>query len=63
MDSFEWDDGYSLRFGLIKMDLKTGQRTMQRSAELYADVCRANSLDDEIVARYAPELANHIFQG
>jgi hypothetical protein len=35
---------------------------MQRSAQLYADVCRANALDDEIMARYDPELADHIFQ-
>ena len=63
VDSFEWDYGYSLRFGLIKMDPRTGQRTMQRSGELYADVCRANALDDEIMARYDPELADQIFQG
>lgn len=63
VDSFEWDFGYSLRFGLIKMEPNTGKRTMRRSGKLYADVCRANALDDEIVARYDPELADHIFQG
>jgi beta-glucosidase len=63
VDSFEWDDGYSLRFGLIKMDPKTGQRTVRRSGELYTDVCRANALDDEIMARYDPALADQIFQG
>jgi beta-glucosidase len=62
VDSFEWDYGYSLRFGLIKMDPQTGQRTIRRSGELYADVCRANALDDEIMARYDPELADQIFQ-
>lgn len=62
VDSFEWDYGYSLRFGLIKLDPKTGERTMRRSGELYSAVCQANALDDEIVARYDPELADHIFQ-
>jgi beta-glucosidase len=63
VDGFEWDDGYSLRYGLIKMDPETGERTRRRSGELYADVCRANALDDEIVARYDPDLADHVFQG
>jgi beta-glucosidase len=63
VDGFEWDDGYSLRFGLVKLDPNTGQRTMRRSGELYADICRANAIDDEIVARYDPELADHVFQG
>jgi beta-glucosidase len=62
VDCFEWDYGYSLRFGLIKQEVKTGQRAMRRSGELYANVCRANALDDEIVARYDPELADQIFR-
>lgn len=63
VDGLEWDYGYSLRFGLIKLNPKTGERTMQTSAEAYADVCQANALDDEIIARYDPGLADHIFQG
>ncbi len=63
VDGFEWDYGYALRFGLIKMDPQTGQRTPQRSAELYAQVCQRNALDDEITARYDPELADQLFPG
>jgi beta-glucosidase len=63
VDSFEWDDGYSLRFGLIKLNRKNGRRAMRRSGKLYADVCKANALDDEIVAKYDPELADQMFQG
>ena len=63
VDGFEWDAGYSLRYGLIKMDPRTGERTLRRSGELYGDVCRANALDDEIMARYDPELADLTFQG
>ncbi|MGD9099911.1 MAG: family 1 glycosylhydrolase [Anaerolineae bacterium] len=63
VDGFEWDAGYSLRFGLVKMSPRTGERATRRSAELYADVCRANALDDEIMALYDPELAEHTFQG
>jgi beta-glucosidase len=63
VDCFEWDDGYSLRFGLVKLNRKNGSRAMRRSGMLYADVCKANALDDEIVARYDPELADRIFKG
>jgi beta-glucosidase len=63
LDGFEWDAGYSLRFGLVKLDSNSGQRTMRRSGELYTDICRANAIDDEIMARYDPELADHVFQG
>jgi len=63
VDSFEWDGGYTLRFGLIKMDPKTGTRSMRRSGELYRDVCKANALNDELIARYDPELADLIFRG
>jgi beta-glucosidase len=63
VDGFEWDHGYALRFGLIKQDPQTGQRTLRSSGELYGRICRANALDDEITARYDPELADRIFQG
>jgi beta-glucosidase len=63
VDCFEWHDGYSLRFGLIKIDPESGKRTLRRSGELYAEVCHANALNHEIVARYDPELADQIFQG
>jgi beta-glucosidase len=63
VDGFEWDNGYSLRFGLVKMDPKTGERTMRRSGELYAEICQANAINEEIMARYDPELADLTFQG
>jgi beta-glucosidase len=63
VDCFEWDYGYSLRFGLIKKAPKGTKRIMRRGGKLYAEVCQANALDDEIMARYDPELADRIFQG
>jgi beta-glucosidase len=62
VDCFEWDFGYSLRFGLVKR-AKTGRRTARPSGKLYADICKANALNDEIVARYDPELADQLFLG
>jgi hypothetical protein len=45
------------------MDPKTGERTVQRSGDLYAKICQANAIDDQLVARYDPELADRMFPG
>ncbi|MGH2437034.1 MAG: glycoside hydrolase family 1 protein [bacterium] len=44
IDNFEWADGWSMRFGLIALDLATQVRTLRPSARVYADICRANAL-------------------
>jgi beta-glucosidase len=61
VDNFEWAEGWSMRFGLIALDEKTGQRTMKRSGELYAQVCRANAITADMVRLYAPEAYEQIF--
>ena len=38
MDNFEWNSGYSKRFGLIYVDYATQQRTLKESAYWYRDV-------------------------
>jgi beta-glucosidase len=37
MDNFEWDSGYSQRFGLVHVDYETQQRTPRASYEWYRD--------------------------
>ena len=44
VDNFEWAQGWKLRFGLIAMDEKTGQRQIRPSARLYAEIARTNAL-------------------
>jgi len=44
MDNFEWEDGYGRRFGIVRNDFKTQQRTPKLSARWYADVIRGNAL-------------------
>jgi hypothetical protein len=34
---------------------------MRPSAELYAEICRANALSSEMVARFAPEVFSEMF--
>jgi beta-glucosidase len=43
-DNFEWARGYSMRFGLIGVDLATQERTVKPSGELFARIAMANAL-------------------
>ena len=42
MDNFEWEKGYSERFGLIFVDYRTRERILKDSARWYAEVIRTN---------------------
>ena len=55
MDNFEWARGYSRRFGLYFVDFETQRRLPKRSAAVYAEVARTNSLPlgDGLVAERA----------
>jgi beta-glucosidase len=44
LDNFEWDSGYSMRFGLVFVDYSTQRRIPKSSALWYRDVIRANAL-------------------
>ena len=44
LDNFEWDAGYSKRFGIVHVDYATQRRTPKASARFYADVIRANGI-------------------
>jgi beta-glucosidase len=42
LDNFEWQSGYSMRFGIVHVDFNTQQRTLKNSAGFYSDVIRTN---------------------
>lgn len=63
VDNFEWERGWTHRFGLYALDTETLVRTPRRSAQLYSEICKTNSLSSDIVARYAPELRETMFPG
>ena len=44
MDNFEWGHGFTKRFGMIRVDYETQQRTVKDSGEWYAEVIRTNSV-------------------
>ncbi|MDX2185964.1 MAG: GH1 family beta-glucosidase [Opitutaceae bacterium] len=44
MDNFEWQDGYSKRFGIVHVDYATQKRTPKLSARWYSQVIAKNAL-------------------
>jgi beta-glucosidase len=54
VDNFEWERGWTQRFGLWALDEKTQARTMRPSAELFSEICKANALSSSMVERFAP---------
>ena len=47
MDNFEWQEGYSQRFGIVWVDFETQQRTIKESGHYYAGVVKNNALDSD----------------
>jgi beta-glucosidase len=63
VDNFEWERGWSQRFGLIELDPETQARQWRPSAYLYAQICRDYALSTEMTEEYAPELHPVLFPG
>lgn len=54
VDNFEWERGWTQRFGLWELDRDTQERTPRESAAFYTEICRQNALTSQMVERYAP---------
>lgn len=63
VDNFEWERGWTQRFGLWELDVETQARRKRPSADLYAAICRENALSSEMVHTYCPEVLEKIFPG
>ena len=61
VDNFEWERGWTQRFGLWALDVDTQKRTRRPSADLYAQICRENGLSSDMVQKYAPEVFDKLF--
>lgn len=63
VDNFEWERGWSQRFGLWGIDPKTQERTRRKSADVYAAICKENGISSETVCRLVPEVFHELFPG
>jgi beta-glucosidase len=41
LDNFEWQSGYSKRFGIVRVDFETQRRIPKESARFFGDVIRS----------------------
>lgn len=61
VDNFEWERGWTQRFGLWELDPKTQHRTRRRSVDLYAEICDQNGLSSEMIEKFCPDSMQQIF--
>ena len=61
VDNFEWERGWTQRFGLWGLDVKTQKRIRRPSVDLYAEICKENGLTSEMVQKYCPEVFGKLF--
>ncbi len=61
VDNFEWDRGWTQRFGLWGLELETQKRIRRPSVGLYAEICKENGLSSEMVQKYCPEVFGKLF--
>lgn len=61
VDCYEWESGWTQRFGLWSLDPYSQERSKRPSADFYADICRSNSLSTKSVITYAPEVLEKLF--
>jgi len=46
MDNFEWGLGFSKRFGIVRVDFETQERTIKKSGHWYSNVIKDNGFSD-----------------
>jgi len=60
-DNFEWERGWTQRFGLWALDVESQKRTKRPSVDLYAAICNENGLSSEMVDKFCPEVMDKLF--
>lgn len=63
VDNFEWERGWTQRFGLWGLDPETQARFKRPSADLYAAICKENGLSSQMVEKFCPEIFEKLFPG
>ena len=63
VDNFEWERGWSQRFGLWGLDVDTQARIRRNSVDVYERICRENGVSSQMVEKYTPEIMEKLFPG
>ena len=63
VDNFEWERGWTQRFGLWELEQDCQVRRKRPSADLYSEICKENGLSSEMVQKYCPEIYERLFPG
>jgi beta-glucosidase len=53
IDSFEWENGFGYRYGLVAVDYATQERTPRGSAKLYGEIAAHNAVTAEMMEKYS----------
>jgi beta-glucosidase len=61
VDNFEWLSGWTQRFGLWGLNIRTQERTKRKSAEIYEEICKENGITSGMVQKYLPECYKTLF--
>ena len=61
VDNFEWERGWSQRFGLWGLDVESQKRIRRTSVDVYEAICKENGISSEMVAKYSPEISDKLF--
>lgn len=52
-DNFEWERGWTQRFGLWHLDPLSQKRTKRHSASIYEKICKGNAIDKGLLKEYS----------
>ena len=59
MDNFEWREGESARFGLVRVDYETQTRTVNNSGKLYKSIIANTGVTDDAFDSYVKPCSYH----
>ena len=59
LDNFEWREGESARFGLVRVDYETQTRTVNDSGKLYKSIIENKGVTDDAYDTYVKNCAYH----
>ena len=52
MDNFEWAEGESAPFGLVRCDFETQKRTIRKSGAFYSEMIKTKQVSQDMISRY-----------